>query len=275
MKKSIVWLSSYPKSGNTWVRIFLANYIANRDKPLSINQVRYFGTGDSIKCHYDKLAGRSIDPPDILGVLSLRQKLLNVLVGNGADINVVKTHNIKSNIRGVDLFPTNVTRCAIYILRNPLDMVISYASHYGLSQAEAASAIASSDNAVLGDDATVTQFLGSWSDHVKSWTSHTDFPVLVMRYEDMLSDPHASFGKFLTHIGIPVCEERLARAIKFSAFDELAGQEEKTGFGEMSGSGARFFGKGTAGHWQRELDKNIIKKIKKDHRVIMEQYGYL
>src|SRR6056297_90011 len=129
MKKSIVWLSSYPKSGNTWSRIFLANYIANRDNPLSINQVRYFGTGDSIKRHYDKIAGRIIDPPDILSLLSVRQKLLNAIIGNGADLNVVKTHNIKSIIRGVELFPSDVTKCAIYILRNPLDLVISYASH--------------------------------------------------------------------------------------------------------------------------------------------------
>jgi len=275
MKKSIVWLASYPKSGNTWARLFLANYVANMDTPLPIDKVRLFGTGDSIKYYYDKLAGREMDPTDIATVLSIRPRMLSAVVSNGADINVVKSHNIRTSVHGVKLVPNNLTRCAIYIIRNPLDMVMSYARHYQLTQAKAADAICSSENAIIGDKSSVTQFLGTWSEHVKSWTSKPDFPVLVLRYEDMLNAPADAFGRMLTQIGMPVDQERMERAIRFSNFTELMAQEEKTGFGEVSESGERFFGKGTAGHWRTELDPQIADRIKKEHRVVMKKHGYL
>ena len=137
MKKSIVWMASYPKSGNTWARIFLANYIANMDRPVPINNAHRIAMGDSITKMYERVAGRPIDVTDLDAVLRLRPGVLRGIVANNADVNLVKTHNARVTARGVPLIPDQVTRSAVYMLRNPLDMVLSYARHYGMTPDEA------------------------------------------------------------------------------------------------------------------------------------------
>lgn len=274
MKRSIVWLASYPKSGNTWMRVFLANYLANRPEPLSINEVHRFGMGDSIPRMYNMVAGRQIDTSDIDLVLSLRDRVMQGIVANNADVNFVKTHNVRSQAMGVELIPDKYSRSAIYILRNPLDMLLSYARHFGLSSEDAVQAINSSSNANAPDGSTVWQFLGSWTDHVKSWTQGPQFPVLALRYEDLLDDPKTHFAKALAHIGVPVDEARLERAIQFSSFDELSSQEAKTSFVEKSPNNEKFFSKGKSGQWKTDLPPELIEKVRRYHKRMMKKYGY-
>jgi len=275
MKKSIIWLASYPKSGNTWARIFLANYLANPPKPLPINEAHRFCMGDTIAKTYHKVAGRPIDTNDVELTLRLRPKVLAGIVANNADVNFVKTHNIRSAAREVTLIPPEVTRSAIYIMRNPLDMVLSYARHYGMTPEVAVAHIGNEDNANAADANSVAQFLGSWSGHVKSWTSPSPYPVLALRYEDLLDDPEAQFARVLEHIGIPVDPARLSKAVEFASFKELSRQEESAGFVERSDQTDRFFAKGAAGQWKTDLDKPLVNEIKRTHRKVMKKFGYL
>ncbi|MFK7938101.1 MAG: sulfotransferase domain-containing protein [Roseovarius sp.] len=275
MKKSIIWLASYPKSGNTWMRIFLANYLMNTPEPMPINQVHRFGMGDTIAKTYQMVAGRPIDVNDPAQILSLRDKVLRGIVGNNADVNFVKTHNIRRDAFGVSMIPEQYTRSSIYILRNPLDMVLSYARHHGLSVADAVHAIGHSDNATSGDAMAVATFLGSWSEHVNSWTARAAYPQIVIRYEDLLDDPETHFTAVLEHIGVPVEAERLKRAIKHASFKEVKRQEKKHGFVEKSAEAASFFTSGKAGSWKSDLPEELADQIKKDHRATMKRYGYL
>ncbi len=275
MKKSIVWMASYPKSGNTWARILLANYLANESKPIPINNARRIAMGDAIAKTYSMVAGRQIDTSDIDLTLQLRPGVLRGIVANNADINLVKTHNARTKARGVTLIPDEVTRSAIYIMRNPLDMVLSYARHYGMSHADACIAVSHVDNANLPSEDAVAQFMGSWSDHVRSWTSPSAYPVLVLRYEDFLSDPHGNFAKVVEHLGMTVDSERLDRAIRFASFKEMSKQEEKQGFVEKSKESERFFAKGKSDQWKSDLEPNLVKQMRQAHRKVMKKYGYL
>ena len=157
MKRSIVWLASYPKSGNTWVRLFVANYIVNRPDPLPINQIHKFGIGDSIAAMYSKVAGRAIGVNEVALSLQLRDRVLAGVVANNADINLVKTHNRRAVAHGVQMIPEKFTRSAIYVMRNPLDMVLSFARHYGTDNATAAQRICHPDNANAPTDRTVAE----------------------------------------------------------------------------------------------------------------------
>jgi hypothetical protein len=273
--KSIVWLASYPKSGNTWMRVFLANYILNRTAPMPINQVHRLGMGDSIEKAYRMVAGGPFDIADYRRSLALRGKVLKGIVGNGADINFVKTHNGRTRAFGVELIPPHLSRSAIYILRDPRDMVLSYARQYGMTPEAAAAAIGRSDNSTAGSSGTVTQFLGSWSGHVRSWARCPHFPVLALRYEDMKADPEAAFARVLGHVGIPVDAARLARAVAFSSFDELRGQEDAEGFVERSPNTERFFHSGRSGGWRGELAPELAGRIRADHEAVMREFGYL
>ena len=275
MKRSIVWMASYPKSGNTWARIFLANYLANAREPVPINKAHGVAMGDSITKTYRMVAQGPVDVTDIDATLKLRPRVLRGIVANNADINLVKTHNARVTARGVTLIPEEVTRSAIYILRNPLDMVLSYARHYGMTAEEAVQTVSHPDNANPPDEETVTQFMGTWSDHVRSWTAPAPFPLLVLRYEDMLADPRACFARLVQHLGMPLDVERLDRAILFSSFEELSEQEKKQGFIEKSQKSERFFAKGQKDQWKTDLPAKLVKKMKHAHRKVMQKFGYL
>lgn len=273
--KNILWLASYPKSGNTWTRIFLANYLFAREEPMPINQVHRVGMGDAIAKTYRAVARRPIDTGDHKGMLALRPAVLRAIANNKADINFVKTHNIRDKAMAVELIPPHLTRGAVYILRNPLDLVLSYARHYAMDLPATVAAIGRTDNVVMGDATSVPQYLGNWSKHVRSWTKNAPFPVLTLRYEDMQTDPGAAFTKLLKHIGMVPEPERLARAIRFSSFDEVAKQETEHGFIEKSPTAEKFFHSGKAGQWKEKLDPALIERIETEHGPMMRKYGYL
>jgi hypothetical protein len=275
MKKNLVWLASYPKSGNTWTRIFLANYLTNAQQPVSINQARHFGVGDNAAEMYDRVAGRRINRGDNALTMRLRDGVMRGISNNNADVNLIKTHNTCKMAWGYPLIPNQFTRSAIYVMRNPLDMVMSYARHYDLTLEKATEAICHKDNALSSDDAMVTSFLGTWSDHVTTWTSVQPYPVLILRYEDLLETPEQEFTKVVEHFGMTVDPERLDRAIRFSSFKELKSQEEKEGFLERSKASKSFFTKGQSGHWKDELPPELADKIIKANRQTMKRFGYL
>jgi hypothetical protein len=273
--KSIVWLASYPKSGNTWLRMFLANYLLPGDQPVPLSKMHQIALGDSLLGAYRKLSRGPLDPRNQSAVLALRPAVLKAIAGNGADINLVKTHNQNTRAYGAELIPAAVTRLAIYVVRNPLDLLLSYAHHYGMTPEAAARALGDPGNVVMPDANNVTQYLGSWSDHVTGWTQARNFPVCTLRYEDMIADPASSFSAALKRMGVPVEPDRLARAIEFSSFDQLRSQEEAHGFIEKSRHAERFFRAGTAGQWRETLAPDIVARIREKHGSVMRKFGYL
>lgn len=274
-RKNIVWLASYPKSGNTWVRVFLANYLLNAEKPVPLNHVHRIAAGDSIAEFYRRIAGGHYDPEDYIGHLRLRDRVLKAVTGNGADVNMLKTHNARLFMHGTELIPARHTRSAIYILRHPLDVAVSYSRHYGITPAETALRLGRPDNGIGGDARTVGQYLGNWSDHVRGWTESRDFPVHTMRYEDLKQDPHGCFAAMLDSLGVPVDQERLDRAVGFSSFDEMTRQESETPFLEKPEQAERFFHSGRTGQWEDVLAPEDIEKIRRDHAAVMKKFGYL
>lgn len=272
--RTLIWLASYPKSGSTWLRAFLANYFIEGSEPVSINEMQTISFGDSSAPAYADL-GRCnpvlLTPAQIA---ALRERHLERVAGN-APANFVKTHNANIRIGGRRLIPPRLTRAAIYIVRDPRDMVLSYADHFNLDPAAAAAAITSTQNHIPTNARTVAQFLGNWSDHVRGWARARDFPVLVLRYEDMLADPAAQFKRVLRLIRAPVDEAVLTQATEFSSFDVLAAQEAEAGFREKGGAQARFFRKGVSGQWRDALSDDIVARITADHGAAMKSYGYL
>lgn len=273
--KNIVWLASYPKSGNTWTRIFLANYLLNTAEPVPINQVHRIGLGDAVPRLYRMVGGPSFRLDDPRAAVALRTKVLRGIVANGAGINFVKTHNTREPVFGQALIPPEYTRSAVYILRHPCDLAVSYARHYAMTPEATAEAIGRPDNVIAGGSDSVTQFLGRWSSHVTGWTQPGPFPVLTLRYEDLETDPETHFTRLLEFLGIPLDAERLARAIRHASFDEVSAQETKSGFVERPANNARFFHTGRSGQWREALPAAAAERIHRDHATVMARYGYV
>ncbi|MEL7258721.1 MAG: sulfotransferase domain-containing protein, partial [Pseudomonadota bacterium] len=236
--------------------------------------VRHFGLGDAIMKTYRMVSKDKIDFNDPHSVLHYRDAVLKGIIRNNADVNFVKTHNVCDKAFGVELIPERYTRCGIYIVRNPLDVVLSFSRHFNSNLEQAIDAMENPDH-VIQDDTVVMQFLGNWSDHVRGWAAERRFPMLMLRYEDLQADPHANFSKVLEHVGVPVEPDRVEKAVEFSRFDVLREQEDKDGFIEKPGEAERFFAKGTSGQWKTDLPPRLAKRLRKNHRKVMQKFGYI
>lgn len=272
--QSIVWLASYPKSGNTWIRAFLANYLFAKNTPLSINDIRKLGVGDSVPAMYQHFCSDKIDASVIDQYLSVRNKVLQAIVNNKATINFVKTHNANIKVNGQALIPVKHTRGAVYIIRNPLDVVVSFSKQLSLDYEQTSQFICQSDRMLDGNPTTTPQFFSDWSTHVESWTENQTLDHCFLRYEDLIEEPECQFKRLLEWIGLPFDKRTLIKAINFTEFKELKNQEKRYGFDENA-STLPFFNTGKPGQWRHTLTKSQIDKIVHCHQGMMTKYNYL
>ena len=271
----IVWLASYPKSGNTWLRTFLHNLFLNAESPVDINQMNSLTLSDNSKFWYEKVAGRPYESLSEQDISALTPKVHEAYTRIRSDSVFVKTHHFLGENNGVPLITPQYTAGAIYILRNPLDTVISVADHYGLTIDEGIDMM-NERKTYIGASATAgPDYLSSWSEHVSSWQVMAQSALHIMRYEDMLFKPLKTFGALSRFLGLKPPQSRLKKAIKFSSFDTSRKQEKEKGFIEQSDKNERFFRAGKAGQWKSTLTDDQVKRVVSVHEEVMEKYGYL
>jgi len=272
---SIVWLASYPKSGNTWVRAFLQNYLDGAVEPSDINALDKYFADDSKPYWYERHTDRSIEELSLHEICRLRTQVHRDIAASRAGSVIVKTHSYLGAFEGESLHEMSVTAGAIYILRNPLDVVISLADHFGLSLDQA---IGFLNNPMTGsptDEANVASILGSWSDHVESWTKSEGPSLHLVRYEDLILRPVKTFGGIIAFLKMRRHQKTIKRAIQFSSFRELRQQESRKGFIERSPASQRFFRSGKKNQWPGKLSSDQIGAIVQTHRQQMSKFGYL
>tara|TARA_R110002074_G_scaffold379455_1_gene557701 strand:+ start:1134 stop:1973 length:840 start_codon:yes stop_codon:yes gene_type:complete len=272
---ALVWLASYPKSGNTWMRTFLHNLFQNGSKPVDLNKLDDFCLGVSHSFWYRKYTSTplgELSPEEIAKYRPLVQADMTHVF---PDSVFVKTHHFLGEHDGVGLHNMEVTAGGIYIVRNPLDVVLSMVPHFGVPIDDAISVMA---NEAAGTDHTnnhVPEHYGSWSTNVRSWTQNPNPQLLVLRYEDMLAKPRTSFKRVANFLGLQPPAERLEKAIRFSSFKVLKAQEQKSGFHEKPEVSKAFFREGKSEQWRRVLTPEQVKRIIADHGEQMQRFDYI
>lgn len=272
---NILWLASYPKSGNTWLRAFLANLLANAPSPLPFDAWLRYGDDEARPELFSEVAGCDSTTLDIDSLCALRPRVHALIAARARGTVFVKTHNLNGSFAGHPLHNPEVAVGAIYIVRNPLDVTISMAVHFGLSLDEAIERLGNDGLATANDALYVSQILGTWSHHVNSWTSLMGPRVLVLRYEDMLEKPLKVFGKVARLVGLDGDRGRIERAIRFAGFNQLQGMEQHLGFREAPRVDAPFFRVGRAHQWRGRLTRDQVQRVIADHRAVMRQFRYL
>jgi hypothetical protein len=263
----IVWLASYPKSGNTWVRAFLHNYIANAATPRSINTLVDFSVAEAAAAFF---GGGVLSVEE---VMARRPAVHERLTQLHPDLVFVKTHNANLALHGVPLCTPGHTAGAVVIVRDPRDVALSYAAFTGKSVDEIITFMAARGAANESDGVQVFEMLSSWSAHTLSWVGAPR--RLLMRYEDLLAEPERYFARLVRFLGTgEVDAERLRRAVQFSSFDALKGQETAEGY-RAAGSAGQFFRAGKAGQWRERLTPEQARRIEADHGEVMGKLGYL
>lgn len=286
-----VWLASYPKSGNTWFRMLVANLSAG-EKPADINALPERGGIASARAPFDYLT--LIDS----GLLthdeidSLRPRIYEELAQGEDDdeydatpaetpVRFVKVHDAYT------LGPTGEPLMAggraasgiILIVRDPRDVAPSLANHNRSSIDEAIAFMSNPRASFCGNPQRqhiqLRQRLLDWSEHAQSWLDQNDIPVHLIRYEDMQANTEQVFRRALAFAGRVASDEQIQRAVSFASFDELQRQETQTGFGESPRSpGGPFFRRGRSGGWRDELTPEQVATIEAVHAPAMQRLGY-
>jgi hypothetical protein len=243
---------------------------------LPINEFPKFIEGDSAITRYVQYSGLKEEQLDPATVARLRPEVHRYLAASRSDHLFVKTHNAFHDGDGGPLITREATAAAIYVVRNPFDVAISYSHHFQVTLDRAIDALNDPAKTMLAGSRFVEQHLGSWSGHVLGWTGAPWLIRHVLRYEDMKSAPRQAFAGLTRFLGLPADEERLQRAMRFSDFEELRGQERDVRFVESRFDGrSKFFREGRSGQWRELLNPQQIQRLVDAHRPALVQMGYL
>jgi hypothetical protein len=276
----INWLASYPKSGNTWTRIFLTNYLNDADQPADINHLKG-GPIASDRDLFDRWAGVEASDLSFEDIADFRPHVYRQMALHIAEPLYLKVHDACTrNSDGEMIFPKDVTSAVIYLIRNPLDVAVSYAHHSGRTLEQVVKNLCDLDGIVYENpkllSPQIPQRLLSWSAHVRSWVDESELPVTVVRYEDMLAQPETAFESIIRALKLDFDALRLSKAIDLSRFETIQEQESQAGFKERTmQADAPFFRQGRSGTWREELSPELADKIIEVNRDLMWRFGYL
>lgn len=277
--KRVVWLASYPKSGNTWFRAFLANLLRDPDQPVDINELN---TGPVASARGPLDAALGYDSADLTHDEIDRMRVEYYLrkgEEEGAPL-YLKVHDAYTFLPdGRPMFPPEVTIGALYFVRNPLDVCVSYAHHSGHQLCDKTLRSMGNPNFCVAGrqdrhQEQLRQKMMNWSGHVLSWADAPAQRVLVVRYEDMKAHTEDTFTAAARFIGLPTEPKRIRKAIEFSRFEELKRQEESKGFRERTRAEQSFFRQGETGAGRKTLTREQIEIISRDHAEVMKRFGY-
>ncbi len=275
----IVWLASYPKSGNTWFRVFLANLRRHADTPADINTLETSLMASS-RSLFDEAVGYEAGDLTPAEVDRLRPRVYEYLAATAPETLYIKVHDAYTTTStGEPLFPASTTQGALYFLRNPLDVCVSFA-HHAACDVETMLQAMCNEGCALDAQADrlppqLRQRLLSWSRHVLSWVEGALFPVHVVRYEDMHQCPLETFTRAAAFAGLPHAPEHIAKALYQSRFAELQSQELAHGFQEKLPQTTVFFRQGTMGSWRQCLTRAQAQQIICAHSEVMQRFSYL
>ncbi|MBA4100347.1 MAG: sulfotransferase [Rhodospirillum sp.] len=270
----IIWLASYPKSGNTWMRAFLHNLFRDPDEAYDINKITDLSISDSSIDWYRAQDKRDWAEWSAVDVARMRRGAQLAMCRLKPDDVFVKTHNASVVFLGYPMMHQDLTAGAIYIVRNPLDVCISLSHHYGTDLDTTIDILADPSIGSKTNDKIVYEVHKSWSIHVDSWTNPPRPGLAVLRYEDMLNNPIKTFGGLTQFLGLNPPRKRLERAIERASFKTLRRQEDQQGFKEKSPFAKKFFRDGRAGQWRELLTPAQIDKMANAHKEQMQRFGY-
>jgi hypothetical protein len=276
----IFWLASYPKSGNTWLRILLANVRAGGEA--DIDALPQYGlSGAFSRIVFDQYCGFKSSTLPAAVYENLRPQIFRLLAAHVPIPLVLKVHDAwRRTPQGEPLFPPNITTGAIYVVRNVLDVAPSIADHWNVECAEAVRRLCDPEFALMADPAALApglrQVVGGWSDHAVSWVEESGLRLLVVRYEDLIADATAVLAKVLAFLGWSASGENVARAVDAAGFARLQQRERDAGFCERPPHArSLFFRRGRSGSWREELSPDLVRRLIDVHGDAMARFGYL
>ena len=282
----IIWLASYPKSGNTFLRSLLTAYLFTKDGNFNFEVLKNINQFPN-NVTFEKLGIDISNQKEVIKNYIKVQEETNKRDGEG--IRFLKTHSTLQDIDGHKF--TNLKNClgAIYIVRDPRDVAKSYSNHNSTSIDESINhmkefSIGGGIKSKDRKNETITH-IGSWSSHYTSWKEFDKVDrYLLIKYEDLVKETEKTFLKVLTFVSkltkkkLDLDKNRLNNVLNTTTFDSMQKLEKQNGFNEASnfnGKKVTFFKYGAKNNWKKLLTLENIKKIEDIFREEMKELGYL
>ena len=279
----IVWIASYPKSGNTWLRALLSNYYFSKDGSFDFKLLKEIDSFPSER-YFRNYPDKFEKPDDTSKYWIKEQEKIN----SSKKIYFFKTHNALCKINGNRFTDEQNTLAAIYIIRDPRNIVSSVSHHYQININDALKFMLNNKQGIFSKENN--RYLGfqalfSWKFHVKSWTENNLYPTHIIRYEDLMTDALGTFKnvvKFIdkvTKSNAEFDEEKGVNCIKNCEFSKLKNLESNGGFEEAMnkpGSDKKlpFFNLGKDNDYKKLLNEEFISEINSNFKDELIKFKY-
>ena len=278
----IIWIASYPKSGNTWLRSIIASLLYTNDGVFDFNLIKKIKQFPNSNYFIDFTKNFN-DITEISKFWLLAQDKIN----RTKEIKFFKTHNLNCAVNKNSFTNRSHTLGTIYVVRDPRNLINSIKTHYNKNSDEEAKDFLISQEILSrvprdNDDADIATLLGSWSDHYNFWTKG-DSNLLLIKYEDLILDTEKVMERIIIFLRkfmtVEVNPEKIKNIINTTSFNHLKNLEEKGLFSEnvydLKKNKIRFFNKGPNNDWRKVLDKKIQDDIEKIFNKEMKELGYI
>ena len=279
----IIWLASYPKSGNTWVRHFLASLIYSNQGKVGLEKLGFIMQYPK-RDQFEKLVTNLDDFNQIKKNWINSQNLIN----SDNKLSIFKTHHVLCSLGKDNFTDKKNTLGAIYIVRDPRNVISSILYHFNLLNTEEALNFIQREDKFIGNVKNKVNYplhtlIGSWKTNYNSWKFFGK-NFLLVKYEDLILNPNTEFKRIANYItnttNIKFSEEQIKKGIDESSFENLQKLEDKNGFIESikdpeNKKRKKFFNLGPRNNWKKSLDKKFVDEIENSFKNEMKELGYI
>jgi len=283
----IIWLASYPKSGNTWVRSFLNSLLFNKSNEANLSEISKIDQYPK-RSHFINLV-KEIDSLENLSSNWIEsQKILN----KDNKIKFLKTHHAFCKYKNSFFTNNEVSLGAIHIVRDPRNVISSILYHFSKKNYSEAKEFLFNENKALGKkfdlkdpnvNKNIFTVISSWKNHFNSWKQFNK-NYLLIKYEDLILDPHKEFNKLAEYLSkllnLEFDATKVNLAVRSNSFENLKKLEKENGFVEAihdkeTGKKKQFFNLGPENDWKKLLDTKLRQDIEKEFETEMRELGYI